>query len=127
MRAFHYLAASAAVLAVPAHAGAIRPYNAAVFHALQASNAPAIVFVHASWCPICRAQQKTISKLLSTPEYRGVTVLTIDYDTQKPLWTSFGAQKQSTLIGFHGRRETARLAYDADPGKVTAILASTLR
>jgi len=84
------------------------------------------VFVHASWCPICRAQQATINRLLSTPAYRAVTVLTIDYDTQKPLWTSFGAQKQSTLIAFHGRRETARLAYDADPQKVTTLVTSTL-
>jgi thiol-disulfide isomerase/thioredoxin len=127
MRAFHSLAAAAIVTAAPASAGETRQFDRAVFQALQARNAPTVVFVHASWCPICRAQQKTISKLLSTPEYRGVTVLTIDYDTQKPLWTSFGAQKQSTLIGFHGRRETARLAYNADPGKVTAIVASTLR
>lgn len=127
MRLFHSLAAAAAIVAVPANAGLIQKFDGATFHALQSRNAPTIVFVHASWCPICRAQEKTISKLITTPEYRNVTVLTIDYDTQKPLWTSFGAQKQSTLIGFHGRRETARLAYDADPQKVTALVASTLR
>ena len=127
MRVFQSLAAVMVALAVPAHAGAIRAYDAATFHALQARNAPTIVFVHADWCPICRAQEKTISKLITTPEYRQVTVLTIDYDTQKALWTSFGAQKQSTLIAFHGRRETARLAYDADPQKVTALVAATLR
>jgi hypothetical protein len=127
MRALYSLAAAAIVMAVPANAGEIRHFDRVVFQALQAKNEPTIVFVHASWCPICRAQEKTISALLSTPEYRGVTVFTIDYDTQKPLWTSFGAQKQSTLIGFHGRRETARLAYNADPGKVTAVVASTLR
>jgi thiol-disulfide isomerase/thioredoxin len=127
MRALYSLAAAAIVMAAPASAGEIRIFDRAAFKALQAKNAPTVVFVHASWCPICRAQEKTISALLATPEYRSVTVLTIDYDTQKPLWTSFGAQKQSTLIGFHGRRETARLAYNADPGKVTAIVASTLR
>ena len=127
MQIIRPLAAAAALIAAPASAGTIRTYDAGAFHALQASNAPAIVFVHASWCPICRAQEKTISKLLATPAYRSVTVLTIDYDTQKPLWTSFGAQKQSTLIAFHGRRETARLAYDADPQKVTALVASSLR
>ena len=127
MRALYSLAAAAIVMAAPASAGEIRIFDRAAFQALQAKNASTVVFVHASWCPICRAQEKTISALLSTPEYRGVTVFTIDYDTQKPLWTSFGAQKQSTLIGFHGRRETARLAYNADPGKVTAVVASTLR
>jgi hypothetical protein len=34
---------------------------------------------------------------------------------------------QSTLIGFHGRRETGRIAHDTDPAKVMAVLASTLR
>ena len=127
MRAFYSLAAAAIVMAAPAGAGEIRSFDRADFQALQAKNSPTIVFVHASWCPICRAQQTTIKKLLVTPTYRNVTVLTIDYDTQKRLWMSFGAQKQSTLIAFHGRRETARLAYDADPQKVTALVASTLR
>jgi len=127
MRALYLLAIAGSVVAGPVSAGEIRHFDRAAFQSLQAKNAPTIVFVHASWCPICRAQQTTISKLLSSPAYRNVTVLTIDYDTQKPLWTSFGAQKQSTLIAFHGRRETARLAYDADPQKVTALMASTLR
>jgi thioredoxin len=127
MRALYLLAITGSVVAGPVSAGEIRHFDRAAFQSLQTKNAPTIVFVHASWCPICRAQQATISKLLSSPAYRNVTVLTIDYDTQKPLWTSFGAQKQSTLIGFHGRRETARLAYDADPQKVTALMASTLR
>jgi thioredoxin-like negative regulator of GroEL len=127
MRAFFSLAGAAIALASPANAGGFRSFDRAAFQALQSKNAPTIVFVHASWCPICRAQEATINKLLATPTYRGVTVLTIDYDTQKPIWTSFGAQKQSTLIAFHGRRETARLAYNADPQKVTALVASTLR
>lgn len=127
MRAFYSLAAAAILTAAPANAGEIRNFDRAAFQALQAKNAPTIVFVHADWCPICRGQEATINKLLSTPAYRSLTVLKIDYDTQKPLWTSFGAQKQSTLIAFHGRRETARLAYDADPQKVTALVASTLR
>jgi len=127
MRLFYSLAAVAAIVAVPAHAGKIRKFDRTAFQSLQARQSPTIIFVHASWCPICRAQEKTISKLIETPEYRNLTVLTIDYDTQKSLWLSFGAQKQSTLIGFHGRRETARLAYDADPGRVKAVLASTLR
>lgn len=126
MRAFYSLAAAAIAITAPASAGEIRHFNRADFQALQAKDAPTIVFVHADWCPICRAQETTINKLLSTPAYRNVTVLKIDFDTERPLWASFGAQKQSTLIGFHGRRETARLAYDANPDKVTALVASTL-
>ena len=124
MRVFQSLAAVRVALAVPAHAGAIRAYDAATFHALQARNAPTIVFVHADWCPICRAQEKTISKLITTPEYRQVTVLTIDYDTQKALWTSFGAQKPAAdLDGDH------RLGPDLDhpPKRDPASRARTRR
>lgn len=127
MRSMQLLFAATVVLAAPASAGEIRPFAADYFHALQARNASAIVWVHAPWCPVCRAQEQTIKKILVTPKYRNVTVLTIDFDTQKPLWSSFGAKQQSTLIGFHGRRETARLAYNADPDKVTALIASSLR
>lgn len=127
MRALVSLGAVIASLAAPAAAGQIRTFDATAFHALQAQNAPAIVFVHAPWCPICRAQEQTIKKLIASPKYQKVTVLTIDYDTQKPLWTKFGVRQQSTLIAYHGRRETARLAFDADPEKVTAVVAASLR
>jgi thioredoxin 1 len=119
-------AAAAAVVAVPAQAGEIRAFDNSVFQADQTQNRPVVIWVHAPWCPVCRAQEKTITQLLATPSYKGVTVLKIDFDTQKPLWTKFGATMQSTLIGFHGRRETGRIAHDADPAKVTQVFASTL-
>jgi thiol-disulfide isomerase/thioredoxin len=127
MRILATIGALAIALAVPASAAGIDAYKAATFATLQSQNRPVVIFVHAPWCPICRAQEQTIKQLLATPKYKGVTVLTIDFDSQKPLWTKFGASKQSTLIGFHGSRETSRLSYDADPAKVTALLASTLR
>jgi thioredoxin 1 len=127
MRALLPLLAALAFAAAPAEAGQVRPFDARTFAALQAHDAPMIVFVHAPWCPICRAQQQTINKLIATPEYHRITVLTIDFDSQKPLWSKFGAKQQSTLIAFHGRRETARLAYDSDPQKVTDVVAASLR
>ena len=119
--------AAALIIAAPAHAGEIRKFDPSEFKSIQAHNASAIVWVHAPWCPVCRAQEVTIKKLLASLDFRNVEVLTIDFDTQKELWSSFKATQQSTLIGFHGRRETARLAYNADPQKVTAVFASTRR
>jgi thiol-disulfide isomerase/thioredoxin len=127
MRIFLALAPIALLAAAPVSASGIRPFDNAAFTSAQAHSLPTIVFVHAPWCPICRAQEETIKKLLASPTYRNVTVFTIDYDTQKPLWTHFGVQRQSTLIGYHGARETARLSFDSDPSKVTAVVASTLR
>ena len=120
------LAAPAAIVA-PAQAGTVRDYDATAFQALQARNKPVLIFVHAPWCPVCRAQTKTIEAALATPAYRDLTVMKIDFDTRKGDWQRFGATQQSTLIGFHGRRETGRVAHDTDPAKVMAVLASTLR
>jgi thioredoxin 1 len=127
MRIFASLAAVAVAFAVPANAAGIVEFKTSTFAALQAQKQPVVIFVHAPWCPICRAQEETIRSLLATPTYKNVTVLTIDYDTQKALWTKFGAKQQSTLIGFRGARETSRLAYNSDAARVTAVLSSTLR
>jgi hypothetical protein len=127
MRILVTLTAALVAAAVPANAGEIHKFNQTEFKAIQARNGSAVVFVHAPWCPVCRAQEVTIKKLLASPDYKDVAVLTIDFDTQKSLWSSFKATQQSTLIGFHGRRETGRLAYNADPQRVTAVFASTLR
>jgi hypothetical protein len=114
-------------LTAPAQAGVVRDYDAAAFRALQAQNKPVVIFVHAPWCQVCRAQSKTIDAALAMPAYRNLTVMKIDYDTRKADWQSFGATQRSTLIGFHGRRETGRVENDTDPAKVTAVLASALR
>lgn len=119
--------AAALIIAVPAHAGEIRKFDAAEFKSIQAQNGSAVIWVHAPWCPVCKAQEVTIRKLLASGAYKNVDVLTIDFDSQKELWSSFKATQQSTLIGFHGRRETSRLAYNADPAKVTAVFASARR
>ena len=96
MRLFGMLIAAAFAVAAPAQAGESH-FDGAQFQAIQQRNAPVILFVHAPWCPICRAQEKTVAKLLATPRYKGVTVLTIDFDTQKSLWSKFGVTSQSTL------------------------------
>lgn len=120
--------ALAFTLALPAIASATeyRPYDQAAFEQAKAQNKPVIVFVHAPWCPVCKAQMKTIDQLTMQPDYKELVIFRIDYDTQPGLWKPFGATMQSTLIGYHGAKETGRIAHDADPAKVTAILHATL-
>ena len=117
---------AASLISTAASAADIRPFDRAAFQAAQRQNRPILVWVHAPWCPVCKQQGKTIDKVSANPAYRNLIVFRIDYDTQKPLWRSFGATQQSTLIAFHGKRETARIAHDADEAKVAAVLARTL-
>ncbi|OZB67471.1 MAG: thiol reductase thioredoxin [Lysobacterales bacterium 14-68-21] len=105
---------------------AIRSYDQMAFDQAQAANKPILVWVHAPWCPVCREQEKAIKEITADPAYRDLVVLRIDFDTQKPLWQKFGATMQSTLIGFHGKRETGRVAHESDVARVAPVLRSTL-
>lgn len=105
---------------------AIRSYDQMAFDQAQAANKPILVWVHAPWCPVCREQEKAIKEITADPAYHDLVVLRIDFDTQKPLWQKFGATMQSTLIGFHGKRETGRVAHESDVARVAPVLRSTL-
>ena len=109
-----------------AAAPAIRAFDQAAFDAAQAAGKPILVWVHAPWCPVCRAQEKTITRLMAGPGFHDLQVFRIDYDTQKPLWQWFGATMLSTLIGFHGKRAPGRIAHETDDGKVSAVIRSTM-
>ncbi|MFC0683488.1 thioredoxin family protein [Sphingobium sp. WW5] len=116
------MVAAPAVAAAPA----VRPFDQAAFDAAQKAGKPILVWVHAPWCPVCREQAKTIARVTAEPAYRDMQVFRIDYDTQKPLWQKFGATMQSTVIAFHGKRETARIAHETDDGKVSAVIHSAI-
>lgn len=107
-----------------ATAPAVRPFDQAAFDAAQKAGKPILVWVHAPWCPVCREQAKTIARVTAQPAYRDMQVFRIDYDTQKALWRKFGATQQSTVIGFHGKRETGRIAHETDDAKVSAVIRS---
>ncbi|WP_313213434.1 thioredoxin family protein [Stenotrophomonas acidaminiphila] len=117
---------SPAMTMAMAPAVAIRAYDQMAFDQAQAANKPILVWVHAPWCPVCREQEKAIKQITADPAYRDLVVLRIDFDTQKPLWQKFGATMQSTLIGFHGKRETGRVAHESDVARVAPVLRSTL-
>ena len=105
---------------------AVRPFDQAAFDAAQKAGKPILVWVHAPWCPVCREQAKTIARVTAAPAYREMQVFRIDYDTQKPLWQKFGATMQSTVIAFHGKRETARIAHETNDAKVSAVIRSAI-
>ncbi|OJY80428.1 MAG: hypothetical protein BGP18_16235 [Stenotrophomonas sp. 69-14] len=119
-------AASPAMAMAMTPSVAIRAYDQMTFDQAQAANQPILVWVHAPWCPVCREQEKAIKQITADPAYRDLLVLRIDFDTQKPLWQKFGATMQSTLIGFHGKRETGRVAHESDVARVAPVLRSTL-
>lgn len=120
------LAAPATSSMMMAATPSIEAFDQARFDAAQAADKPILVWVHAPWCPVCREQEKLIKQVAMQPAYRDLVILRIDYDTQKPLWQKFGATQQSTLIAFHGRRETGRSAHETQAAVLEPVIRSSL-
>lgn len=120
------LAALGPLLAAPARAGEIVPFEVDAFAAAQQAGAPILVAVAAPWCPICKAQKPILAKLAAEPRFRMLRVFTIDFDTQKDLLRRFDARMQSTLIAFKGTREAGRSVGETQAEWIEGLLEKTL-
>lgn len=108
--------------AYAAHAATVRPYQRPLFEAAQKSGAPILIFVEAPWCPTCAKERPILQRLYETPEFGTLQVFDVDFDTSKPLLRRLGVQQQSTLIVYHGDKETARLTGATDPAVIKRLL-----
>ncbi|MCA4125634.1 MPT46 [Pseudomonas aeruginosa] len=82
-----FLALSA--LASIASAGEIKPFSQTEFDRLTQADQPVVVDVSATWCPTCKAQKPILEKLMKQPAYKDVTVLTVDFDSEKSIVRAF--------------------------------------
>jgi thioredoxin-like negative regulator of GroEL len=98
------------------------PYTQDKLDALNQAGKPVLVFIHAPWCPTCRAQDAVLEKLLPTDEFKPITTLKVDFDTQKPVVKAFGVRYQSTLIMFKGGHEVARVTGETDRERIADLL-----
>lgn len=103
------------------HAATVTPFTETAFKAAQAAGKPILVAIHASWCPICAKQKPIMSELEGEPAFQSLVVLMVDFDTQKDVVQAMGATKQSTLIAFHGTKETGRSVGVTDPAAIKGL------
>ncbi len=120
------LAALLTVIAAPARAGEVVPFEAEAFAVAQRAGAPILVAVSAPWCPICKAQKPILARLAAEPRFRDLRVFTIDVDTQKDLLRRFDARMQSTLIAFKGAAETGRSVGETQVEWIEGLVEKTL-
>jgi thioredoxin 1 len=122
---FARLSLLAASLLAVAPAGAFafesKAYSEAGFKATQAAGKPSVVHVTAPWCPTCKAQDQAIEKLSGKPEFAGVTIYKVDFDSQKDVLRTLKATSQSTLIAFSGAKETGRVVGDTSATAVASV------
>ena len=124
---FHQFIVSALLVgaAAMAHALDVKPYSAAALAEAQKADMPVALHFRADWCPTCRAQDKVLESLKSEPGL-GVTVLSVNYDTEKDLKKQFKISSQSTLVVLKGHKEAARLVGDTSKLNILMALKSSL-
>lgn len=108
-----------------ASAGPSEPYTQKRFDELAAQGKPALVAVHANWCPTCKAQKPILSELMGRPEFKDVTELIVDFDAQKPVVKQYSVSMQSTLIAFKGGKEVGRSVGDTTKVGIEGLVKKT--
>ena len=109
----------------PVPAAQTANFDRAQFNAAQQTGRPILVDIRASWCPVCAAQEPIIERLSALPEYKDLLILPVDFDSQKDAVRTFSASSQSTLIAFHGTRETGRSVGDTNADSIAKLFRST--
>lgn len=119
------LALALSAFATLASAGPSEPYTQKRFDELAAQGKPALVAVHADWCPTCKAQKPILGELMGRPEFKDVTELIVDFDAQKPVVKQYKVSMQSTLIAFKGGKEVGRSVGDTTKAGIEGLVKKT--
>lgn len=120
--------AFAILAAVSASASAAEPvpFTTEAFADAQAAHRLIVVHVNAFWCPTCGVQrpilEDILDKVAQSPELSGLTIFTVDFDSQQDVVQRFNANVQATLIVFNGQTEMGRLTGETDPAVIKALL-----
>jgi thioredoxin 1 len=118
------LALSAA--ASVAMAGEIRPFSQQDFDKLTQEGKPVVLDISATWCPTCKAQKPIIDGLMNKPAFKDVTLMTLDFDTNKPTLKKYKVTMQSTLVAFKGDKEVGRSTGDTTASGLEGLISKTV-
>jgi thiol-disulfide isomerase/thioredoxin len=102
------------------------PFDQANFDQLLKQGKPVVLHIHASWCPVCRAQQGVLDDLMPLDEFKNLTVLRADYDKEKSLLRKYKVRNQSTFIVFKNGKEVTRSTGETDSSKIDELLKKAL-
>lgn len=103
-----------------------QPYDENAFNAMLKEGKPVVLHIHASWCPVCKAQQQVLDDLLPMPEFSKLTVFKADFDKEKPLLRKYKVRNQSTFIVFKSGKEVERSTGETDSDAIASILKKAL-
>jgi thiol-disulfide isomerase/thioredoxin len=97
-------------------------YSAGSFASAQNAGKTIVVDVHAKWCPTCRAQQPTLDELRADKRLANVVFIKVDFDTDKAFLRAHRVPRQSTILVFKGKKETARSIAETNRNRLRAVV-----
>jgi thioredoxin len=97
-----------------------KPFTREAFKSAQAEGKTTLLFFHAPWCPVCKAQEPKVTAQLNG-DHKDIVAFKIDYDSNVPLRKELHVEKQSTLILYQGMKEVARLSYKSDDQSIAEL------
>jgi thioredoxin 1 len=120
------LATALFIWATTAFGAEFLPFERSQFEAAQKAGHAILIDITAPWCPTCKAQKPVIEKLAAQPEFKDLTIFTVDFDSQKQAVAALKASSQSTLIAFKGSNETGRSVGDTQAASIESLLRSAI-
>ncbi len=99
-----------------------KPFTKEAHAKAMADGKTTLVFFHAPWCPVCRAQEPKVLAHLNGAA-KDVVAFKVDYDSNMALRKEMHVEMQSTLILYSGMNEMARLSYKSDEASISAFMA----
>jgi thioredoxin 1 len=94
-----------------------KPYTPEAVKAAMGDGKTTLLFFHAPWCPVCKAQEPKVKAHLNGA-HKNVVAFKVDFDSNMALRKELGVDKQSTLILYQGMKEVARLSYKSDDASI---------
>ena len=116
------MAAAALLTYGGAFAAEEQPFSPELFQVAKDQHKPILIEIYASWCPTCQAQKPILSDLLAKPRFKDLTVLRVDFDSQKSAVRNFRSSVQSTLIVFKAGEEVGRSVGQTKADAIAALL-----
>lgn len=97
-------------------------YSDASFARAQNAGKTIIVDVHADWCPTCRAQQPILNELRADKRLKDVVFIKVDFDSDKGFLRANRIPRQSTIVVFKGKKETARSIAETNRERLRSVV-----
>ncbi len=84
------------------------PYTKEAFEKSQEKNEKIMLQVYASWCPVCKNEDKVFNNVKGEEIFKKVTYFQANFDTEAQLKKDFKVVNPGTIILFEGKKEIAR-------------------